>query len=88
MGKTKITQAQLRSVLARRLKLKKPVFYLETHGAKISGSIVSDTFDPWDDARRQQEIWDALNEEYGSASVTFVGVMFAYTNTEWDVVLG
>ncbi len=87
MGKTKLTQKELKDVLTRGLKLKDPLFRLETHGTKISGSIVSDTFTVWDDARRQREIWDTLEKEYGSDSTARVGVLFAYTTTEWNVVL-
>ena len=87
MGKTKITQKELKDVLTAGLKLKDPVFQLESHGTKISGSIVSDTFSAWDDARRQQEIWDAIKKEYGPDSVALIGVLFAYTTTEWNVVL-
>ena len=87
MGQTKITQKELKDVLTQRLKLKDPLFQLESHGAKISGSIVSDTFAAWDDARRQKEIWDTLGKEYGPESTAFIGVLLAYTTTEWNVVL-
>lgn len=88
MGKTKITQTALKAVLKRELKLKEPVFHFEKHGAKISGSIVSDTFDTWDSARRQREIWDVLDQEYGPDAVGYVGVLFAYTTIEWNAALG
>ena len=87
MGKTKITQEELKNVLTAGLKLKEPVFKLEHHGTKVSGSIVSDTFAGWDDARRQHEIWNTLKKEYNSDSVALIGVLLAYTTTEWNVVL-
>lgn len=87
MGKTKITQTKLREILSREMNLQKPEFHLRSHGAKISGSIVSDTFVGKDDAARQQEIWDVLEREYGGESVRCVGVLLAYTRDEWNVTL-
>ena len=82
-----ITQSELKDVLTKRLKLQNPLFRLEKTGQKQSGSIVSDTFESWDDAERQKRIWSALDGEYGSDSVMLVGTLLAYTSAEWNIQL-
>ena len=82
-----ITQNELKDVLTKRLKLQNPMFRLERAGRKQSGSIVSETFEGWNDAERQKKIWSALDGEYGSDSVMLVGTLLAYTLAEWNVQL-
>lgn len=87
MHKTRITQTELKKALSDELSLEAPSFSLEAHAGKISGSVVSDTFAGWDDARRQREIWDALERRYNKDAVKLVGTLLAYTQAEWNVTL-
>jgi hypothetical protein len=64
---------EIQSALTRRLNLQAPRFALERAGAKVSGSIISDSFRGVTDSERQRRIWDALHEEYGPESVQRAG---------------
>jgi acid stress-induced BolA-like protein IbaG/YrbA len=77
---------KLKEILIRRLRLRDPHFRLEGRG-RVSGSVVSATFDGRGDSDRQRMIWDALDEELGAASVKEVGMLLAYTPAEWDLPL-
>jgi len=82
------TQDQVKNieaVLTRRLHLDSPRFLLEPAGAKISGSVVSQTFRSKRDSERQQMLWDALDAEYGPESVRRAGTLLAFTPEEWDI---
>lgn len=82
------SKRQLERILTDRLDLEKPVFDLEKlPGGKLSGSIVSDTFQGVDNIARQRMIWDALDEEFSSKSRDVVGTLLAYTKAEWHVPL-
>jgi len=87
MAKTKITQTELKQVLTDRLELASPGFHLENHGGKISGSIVSETFAGWDSLTRQNQVWDALEQEYGGEATMYVGTLLLYSPAEWNVQL-
>jgi acid stress-induced BolA-like protein IbaG/YrbA len=77
--------AEIQSALTRRLKLKTPRFKLESAGAKVSGSVISPSFRGIADSERQRLIWDALDREYGAASVQRAGTFLAFTPDEWDL---
>jgi acid stress-induced BolA-like protein IbaG/YrbA len=81
-----MSHEELKEILTRRLKLKDPKFRLEGKG-RISGSLVSATFKGKRAHQRQQMIWDALDEELGTASVKEVGMLLAYAPDEWDLPL-
>ncbi len=82
------TKKKLEEVLTVRLALTEPEFYLEKlPGGKLSGSVVSDTFEGSDNVARQQSIWDALEQEFGPESQNIVGTLLAYTKAEWHVPL-
>ena len=82
------SQEKIKRVLTERLKLHKVEFHLEElSGGKISGNVISDTFDGMDDAERQRVIWDALDAEFGIQSTQAVGTLLAYTSAEWYVTL-
>jgi acid stress-induced BolA-like protein IbaG/YrbA len=83
----KLTQARLKEVLTRRLKLRNPTFILEHSGRRISGSVIDEAFKRRDDLRRQNKIWDALEAEFGPAALQLVGMILAYTPEEWDLPL-
>ncbi len=84
----KITEKKLKDVLTKRLKLKNPSFFLETlPDGKISGSVISDTFQKMRDSDRQRKIWDALEDEYSEECTDHVGTLLAYTKSEWNVDL-
>ncbi|MEE9295902.1 MAG: hypothetical protein V3W34_13200 [Phycisphaerae bacterium] len=84
----KISKKKLQEVLKRRLKLKAPVFELEVQpGGKVSGSVISNSFERMKDSDRQRKIWHALDAEFGSDSVHYVGILLAYTDAEWNVEL-
>ena len=85
MSKVKDNVMEIQSVLTRRLNLKAPRLRLESAGAKVSGSIISPTFRGMADSDRQQMIWDALHEEFGSESVQRAGTFLAFTPDEWDL---
>jgi acid stress-induced BolA-like protein IbaG/YrbA len=76
---------EIQSALTRRLNLQDPRFALERAGAKVSGSIISDSFRGVTDSERQRRIWDALHEEYGPESVQRAGTLLAFTPDEWDL---
>jgi acid stress-induced BolA-like protein IbaG/YrbA len=84
MAANQLTQKELKELLARRLKLKSPVFHLEKAGNFIIGDIISLTFKGKDDLRRQKMIWDALESKYGRDATRWVGMLLAYTPDEWD----
>ncbi|NLX14767.1 MAG: hypothetical protein GXY44_14110 [Phycisphaerales bacterium] len=84
----KITENKLKGVLTKRLKLKSPSFCFEKlPDGKISGSVISDTFQKMRDSDRQRKIWDALEEEYAEECTDHVGTLLAYTQSEWNVDL-
>ena len=82
------TKSQLEKILTERLELEDPEFFLEKlPGGKLSGNVVSDTFLEVDNIARQQQIWIALDEEFGAESRAVVGNLLAYTKAEWHVPL-
>jgi acid stress-induced BolA-like protein IbaG/YrbA len=80
-------KVELEALLKQRLRLQAPLFRLRKIGAKIAGSIVSDTFKRKGDHVRQKMIWDALEAEFGAEAARKVGTILAYTWDEWDVDL-
>ena len=83
-----ITKTRLESVLTKSLKLKSPRFELESlPGGKLSGSIISDTFEGLSSSDRQKRIWDALDDEWGPEAPNKIGTLLAYSTQEWDVDL-
>ena len=81
-----ITQKKLKDTLTRQLRLRKPRFVLESlPGGKLSGNVISDSFQGLDDVDRQKRIWDALEGALGRDCVRHVGTLLAYTDNEWDV---
>ena len=84
----KITKRKLRDILATELKLEQPGFELEQlPGGRISGSVISDSFDGMKDSDRQKQIWDALEKALGEEAIRLVGTILAYTGAEWNVEL-
>ena len=82
------SQKRLKEVLTERLGLDEPEFYLEKlSGGKLSGSIVSDTFDGSALVERQHRIWEALEGAFPGRSALLVGTLLAYTKDEWHVNL-
>jgi acid stress-induced BolA-like protein IbaG/YrbA len=82
----KLTTSKLEQVLTQRLKLRDPKFNLEKIGSRISGSVIDNAFKRMGD-HRQKKIWDALEMEFGPASMQMVGMILAYTPEEWDLPL-
>ncbi len=83
------SQKKLKQVLTERLGLDEPEFYLEKLSAgKLSGSIVSDTFEGFALVERQRRIWEALDGAFPGQSALIVGTLLAYTKAEWHVDLG
>jgi acid stress-induced BolA-like protein IbaG/YrbA len=80
----RLTKEQLKGILAKRLSLNDPQFFLRKVGGRLVGHIVSTTFRGKDDHRRQEMIWDALEAELGPKAVKVVGMLLAYTPGEWD----
>jgi acid stress-induced BolA-like protein IbaG/YrbA len=81
----KVTKAKLQEILTRRLHLSAPEFRLKAYGARINGHIISDSFKGKRDLKRQQLIWDALEDELGTeVAQKSVGMLLAYTPYEWD----
>jgi acid stress-induced BolA-like protein IbaG/YrbA len=78
------SKKKLQEVLTARLHLQDPRFVLEKAGTKWCGSIISATFMSKKDQERQKLIWDALDAEFGSQSVHWVGTLLAYTLEEFD----
>jgi len=79
-------EKDLEDFLIAELNLVSPQFELERlPGGKISGSIISDSFNGMSDSQRQKEIWDALEKDLGNEATRKVGTLLAYTNTEWNV---
>jgi len=79
MSKVKVEQA-----LARRMKLKDPLFRLKRWGDLINGHVISTSFNGMDDVQRQRSIWGALEGEFGADARRIVGMILAYTPIEWD----
>ena len=82
-----ISKVKLRQALTRRLKLINPQFLLDKGNGKVSGSIISETFNRKRDHKRQQMIWDAIEVEFGPESSKLIGTLLAYTPEEWNVDL-
>ena|SRR5688572_16452417 len=80
-----LTKERLARILTARLSLKDPAFHLEKAGGRLVGDVVSPSFRGRRDHERQQMIWDALDAELGSESVTRVGMLLAYTPEEWEL---
>lgn len=84
----KVTRKALEKLLTDRLELENPSFELEQlPGGRISGSVISDSFEGMKDSDRQRRIWDALEAEFGSDSTSVVGTLLAYTDPEWKLDL-
>ena len=82
-----MSKVKLQQLLSRNLKLKQPIFRLEKMGAKLAGSIISETFRGKSDRQRQKMIWDTLAAELGASYVKEVGTLLAYTPAEWNIDL-
>src|SRR5205807_3143414 len=82
-----MSQAKVRELLTRRLRLKDPRFDLEKVTSKLSGSVISSSFKGKTDLQRQQMIWNALEAELGPQALQRVGTLLAYTDDEWDADL-
>lgn len=83
-----MTETELQEILTSRLSLKSPRFELERlPNGKLSGSVVSNSFQGKGDSDRQREIWDALEKELGAKCTSLVGTLLAYTDAEWNVDL-
>ena len=87
MSKSKRQDAltEVQSALVRKLHLESPRFDMEAVGTKVSGSVISSSFRGMRDSERQERIWDALQEEFGTQSVQRVGTLLAFTPDEWDI---
>ena len=85
MSKVQDAVSEIESALTRRLNLQAPRFALESAGAKVSGSVISNSFRGLSDSERQRRIWDALQAEYGPESVRRAGTFLAFTPDEWDL---
>ncbi|HZL35937.1 MAG TPA: hypothetical protein VFC78_11545 [Tepidisphaeraceae bacterium] len=73
------------NLLIRKLGLAKPRFKIRKIGNQFAGSIISDTFKRKTDSVRQNMIWDALEDEFGTQAMKMAGTLLAYTNDEWDM---
>jgi acid stress-induced BolA-like protein IbaG/YrbA len=82
-----MSKVKMQQLLTQRLGLAQPIFKLEKIGAKLAGSIISETFKGKSDRERQRIIWDALDAELGAESVHQAGTLLAYTPDEWNVEL-
>lgn len=82
-----MSKVKLQQLLTQRLRLRDPIFKLETIGSKLAGSVVSETFKGKSARQRQEMIWDALDAEFGADSVREVGTLLTYTPEEWNVDL-
>ena len=47
--------------------------YLEEHGGRVSGYVVSSAFDELDDAARQKRLWEVLKKELAAEELLHVG---------------
>ena len=81
----KLTKTKLESILQHELRLKEPVFHLDSVGGRLSGSVISETFKGKRDNERQKLIWDALEQALWPESVKLVGMLLAYTSDEWNL---
>lgn len=82
-----MSKVKLQQLLTQRLRLRDPIFKLETIGSKLAGSVVSETFKGKSARQRREMIWDALDAEFGADSVREVGTLPTYTPEEWNVDL-
>ncbi len=82
-----MSKVKLQQLLTERLNLRDPQFKLEKIGAKLAGSVISETFRGKTDRDRQRMLWDALDAELGPESVHEVGTLLAYTPGEWGAEL-
>lgn len=85
--RTTLAKNRLARLLARKLDLQDPRFRFESMGARLSGSVISPSFEGKTDYDRQRMIWDALEAEFGRRSVELVGTILAYTPAEWEIDL-
>ncbi len=83
--KQKIKAVEAALVKQLKLQLQDTTFMLEAAGGKVSGSVISASFAGSRDAERQRRIWDALDAEFGAASVQYVGAILAFTPDEWNL---
>lgn len=71
--------------LTQDLQLHDPDFELERlPSGKLSGAVISRTFQGQPDTERQRRIWDALDRRFGPESIQEVGTLLAYTPDEWQ----
>lgn len=73
---------RLQEILTDALKLRDPEFRLHSHGGRVSGSVVSASFRGKPDHKRQQMIWDALDDRLGDEAPRHVGMLLAYMPEE------
>ena len=83
-----MSKVKLQRLLTERLKLRKPIFRLERIGNKLAGSVISETFKSKSSRRRQEMIWDVLDDELGPVeSIRQVGTLLTYSPAEWNIDL-
>jgi acid stress-induced BolA-like protein IbaG/YrbA len=82
-----MSKAELERLLKDKLSLKQPTFRLEKVGAKLSGSVISETFRGKTARQRQTMVWDALDAQLGAGATQEVGTLLLYAPEEWDVPL-
>jgi acid stress-induced BolA-like protein IbaG/YrbA len=82
-----MSEVKLQQLLTDALSLKRPTFLLEKLGAKLSGSVISETFAGKSARERQKMVWDALEAELGERATLEVGTLLLYAPQEWDIPL-
>jgi len=82
-----MSKVKLQQILTERLGLAHPTFRLEKIGAKLAGSVISETFKGKSERKRLHMLWDALDAELGAGAVQQVGTLLLYTPDEWNVDL-
>ncbi len=78
------TKNQLEGILTNRLSLDNPEYHLQKVGGRLVGNIISPTFRRKPDHKRQEMIWNALEDEFEKNSVRLVGMLLAYSPEEWN----
>jgi len=80
-------QEEIEKALRQKLGLADPQFRLEQMGSRVSGSVISSSFEGKGDRERQEMLWHALDEAFGEESDKKVGILLPYTPEEWNVDL-
>ena len=82
-----MSKVKLQQLLTKGLSLKEPTFRLEKIGTKLSGSVISESFEGKTARQRQKMVWDALDAALGASATLEVGTLLLYAPEEWDVPL-